>query len=170
MATNPLIISASARRESDTGAFVQTLFRETPAYTLQLLDYPIDHYRYDGNYSKEDQFNEVVDRLLTHDTAVFATPVYWYAMSGHLKVLFDRLTDLVTIKKQIGRKLAGKRMFLIAVGADEELPAGFEEPFRRTAAYFDMKFISTLYCQSYHVRKRNHEQEMFLSSIRENSI
>lgn len=90
-------------------------------------------------------------------------------MSGHLKVFFDRLTDLVTVDKPIGRKLAGKRMFLIAVGADAALPPGFEEPFRRTAAYFEMDFISTIYGQTDHVRKRHNEQETFLNCLRENT-
>lgn len=75
MISRPLIILASARRKSDTKAFVQTIFKDTTANILQLLDYPIDHYRYDGLYSKEDQFRKVVDQLLTHSSIVFATPV-----------------------------------------------------------------------------------------------
>ncbi len=50
--------------------------------------------------------NDIVDK---YDVLIFATPVYWYSMSGIMKVFFDRITDLLTIKKDIGRKLKGKK-------------------------------------------------------------
>jgi multimeric flavodoxin WrbA len=60
--------------------------------------------------------------MIEHDAIVFATPVYWYAMSGLMKVLFDRFTDLVTVRKDLGRRLRGRRVFLIACGTDPDLP------------------------------------------------
>ena len=36
-------------------------------------------------------------------TIIFVTPVYWYAMSGRMKVFFDRWTDLLKIDKDTGR-------------------------------------------------------------------
>lgn len=67
--------------------------------------------------------------MLHDDKIIFATPVYWYSMSGLMKTFFDRLTDLVTIQKSVGRKLKGKETFLFAVGTDDLLPAGFTIPF-----------------------------------------
>ena len=86
--------------------------------------------------------------MLQHQKLVFATPVYWYAMSGSMKVLFDRLTDLVTIQKVAGRKLMGKQVYLVAVGAEDTLPVGFEVPFRRTASYFDMQYVAGFYAKA----------------------
>ncbi len=83
--------------------------------------------------------------MTEHETIVFATPVYWYAMSGTMKIFFDRLTELTTKEKHLGHALAGKRTFLIASGTDPELPAGFEVPFRRTSSYFEMEFIKAFY-------------------------
>jgi multimeric flavodoxin WrbA len=47
------------------------------------------------------------------------TPVYWYTMSGIMKVFFDRFSDLLRIEKDLGRKLRGKSMAVISCGADE---------------------------------------------------
>ena len=66
-------------------------------------------------------------------------------MSGHMKILFDRFTDLVTIKKEVGRKIKGKSILLFAVGADPEIPEGFEIPFKLTAQYLDMKYKGYIY-------------------------
>ncbi|MCP4458779.1 MAG: NAD(P)H-dependent oxidoreductase [Cytophagales bacterium] len=38
-----------------------------------------------------------------------ATPVYWYSMSGIMKVFLDRIYDVLTIEKELGRKLHGKK-------------------------------------------------------------
>jgi len=82
---------------------------------------------------------------LQHRVVVFATPVYWYAMSGILKTFFDRLTDLVTVQKYSGRKLEGKSVFVLTVGSDEKLPDGFEIPFELTSQYFDMDYKGCIY-------------------------
>lgn len=86
--------------------------------------------------------------MIEHYAIVFATPVYWYAMSGLMKVLFDRFTDLVTVRKDLGRQLKDRRVFLIACGADPDLPEGFEVPFRRTADYLAMKYCGSFYVQT----------------------
>ena len=50
-----------------------------------------------------------------------------------MKVFFDRLTDLVTFKKEVGRSLEGKSTYLISAGGEAQLPEGFEVPFTRTS-------------------------------------
>jgi len=165
MTTKPLIVLGSARKASDTGKLVTSLFPEGSATVVDLLDYTIAQYRYDGLYPPEDDFQRVVDLLLQHQQLVFATPIYWYAMSGLMKVFFDRMTDLVTVQKKTGRKLKGKQTFLLAVGAEEALPLGFEEPFRLTSEYFDMEFIASFYCRTSEISVKGTEGEAFLRSL-----
>ncbi|QHL87052.1 NADPH-dependent oxidoreductase [Nibribacter ruber] len=148
MANQPLILLASARKESDTAAFVQKVFQDTPHTLLDLLDYHVGPYRYENDYPIEDEFLKLIDQLLQHQVIVLATPVYWYAMSGGLKTFFDRLTDLVTVQKSLGRQLEGKYVFLMAVGADDALPDGFEVPFKLTAKYLHMQYGSSLYAST----------------------
>lgn len=165
MAKKPLVILGSARKSGDTAKLVSTLFDDGDVLQADLLDYTILPYRYDGRYAKDDGFMQIVELLLAHRQIIFATPVYWYAMSGLMKNFFDRLTDIVTFKKEIGRKLKGKQVFLIVAGTDNFLPAGFTEPFRLTSVYFGMEFIDTFYCKTDEIDVDSTAKESFLASI-----
>jgi putative NADPH-quinone reductase len=145
MFDTPLIILGSSRRKSDTRNFAGHVFKGTQHTLLDLLEHPMAYYDYEGIYPASDSFEQVRKLMLEHNILVFATPVYWYSMSALMKNLFDRFTDLVTIEKQSGRKLKGKKVFLLAVGTDEELPAGFEIPFKRTAEYLGMSYEGFIY-------------------------
>lgn len=63
-----------------------------------------------GNSRNDDYLNLMKQILEKYETLILATPVYWYSMSGIMKVFFDRLTDLLTIEKELGRKLRGKKI------------------------------------------------------------
>ena len=56
-----------------------------------------------------------------------------------------RLSDLITIRKDLGRLLRGKSVAVVASGTDEVLPDGFEVPFQRTCEYLGMRYVSTFY-------------------------
>ena len=140
-----IVVIASARQESDTRKHLEKVFSDVDYELLDLLNVEICHYNYQGAYLDSDKFLAVIEKLVTYDTIVFATPVYWYAMSGLMKIFFDRLTDLVTTNKLTGRNLKGKKTFLFAVGSDELLPTGFTIPFEMTSKYFGMNFIDSIY-------------------------
>lgn len=139
-----LVILGSARSESNTFEAIEKHL-PFPEYTLvDLLKYEVSPYSY-ADYSKEDDFLKIVQIMMESDVIVFATPVYWYAMSGTMKIFFDRFSDLITRQKPFGRALAGKETWLIATGSDETLPEGFEVPFKRTSEYFDMSYKQAIY-------------------------
>src|SRR5687768_17399635 len=140
MPEKPLVILASARKQGDTSNFLNQVFDAHDYELIDLLDVRISPYNYLNDYPDTDEFLEVIDVLLKHRIVVFATPVYWYAMSGLMKTFFDRFTDVVTSKKYLGKQLRGKYTFLLAVGADEELPIGFEIPFKLTSEYLNMTY------------------------------
>jgi multimeric flavodoxin WrbA len=141
----PLIILGSARQQSDTKFFVDFVFNGIEHRLTDLLSHKISFYNYNGTYPSSDRFKTIVADILTHKTIIFATPVYWYSMSGLMKNLFDRFTDLVTIQKEKGRQLKGKSIFLLAVGSDLAIPSGFEIPFKNTADYLGMHYKGCAY-------------------------
>lgn len=145
MTDKPLIILASARKNGQTKGFIKKLFFGREYKLIDLLDFHISAYDYSNHYPDTDTFLKITEELLSHKIIVFATPVYWYAMSGLLKNFFDRLTDLVTTEKHLGRQLKGKFILLCAVGSDPELPKGFEVPFELTAKYFNMIYLDKIY-------------------------
>ena len=58
-----------------------------------------------------------------------------------MKTFFDRLSDLMSVRKDLGRQLKGKKMAVIACSSDGvEYPALWE-PFKLTAEYLDMKYL-----------------------------
>ena len=166
MKNKPLVILGSARKSSDTRKLIEKLFQDKEIVLLDLLDYEIHPYNYHGKYPETDEFSKLVDLILEHEQLVFATPVYWYAMSGLMKTFFDRLTDIVTIQKPLGRRMAGKETFLLAVGAEEVLPPGFEEPFKLTSAYFRMNFKYTYYARTKTILGLLPEADVLLGLLR----
>jgi multimeric flavodoxin WrbA len=146
-----LVIMGSARSHGNTWHAVDRLSKGLVNH-LRLVDLAttsIDTFHYEL-YPDRDQFLTVVSQITAHQQIVFATPVYWYAMSGLMKTLFDRLTDLLIRDdyRPLARALAGKDVWLLATGSDKCLPPGFEEPFARTAAYFGMAWRQAFYVRS----------------------
>ena len=154
----PLVIIGSARKHGTTYAVTNAILQGIEVEILDLANYSILPYSYDGNYG-EDDFMHIAGQMLRHDTIIFATPVYWYAMSGIMKTFFDRLTDLVTIQKQLGRQLKGKNFLLIVSGTDKELPEGFEVPFKRSVEYFDATYNGVLYFRAKEKYPETHPEE-----------
>jgi len=143
-----LVILGSNREDSQTLQAVQTLIisHEADCEMVDLSKLEIEHYSY--HQTHQDDFFEIATRMQQAEHLVFATPVYWYSMSGRMKVFFDRLSDLISTHKPIGRSFAGKSVSVIATGADASLPPGFEIPFQMTAEYFGMTYLGARYIQS----------------------
>ena len=136
----PLIVLGSANSSGYTAAVVARLRARLSqdSIVVDLNATAIGPFTY-KRYDRRDGFAEVVEEMLRHDRILFATPVYWYAMSGVMKTFFDRLTDLLHPElNSLGRRLAGRDVWLLATGTDPAMPAGFAEPFRLTAEYFGM--------------------------------
>lgn len=140
----PLIILGSSRGDGNTRKLVESIFHEKEMDLIDLTQYNINYYTYDYRHA-DDDFLSLAEKMLQYDKIVFATPVYWYAMSATLKTFFDRMTDLITIHKELGRALKGKTMYLISCGSDEDLPEGFEIPFHASATYLDMQYGGNLH-------------------------
>lgn len=140
----PFVILGSARPDGDTRSAVDIAFPDGGIELLILAHRHVGGYDY-AHSNDGDDFQPAVEAMLKTDSIVFATPVYWYAMSAPLKFFFDRLTDLTETAKDKGRALADRRIWVIATGTDDALPEGFDVPFRRTAEYFAMRYCGGIY-------------------------
>ena len=65
----------------------------------------------------KDDANEIVDKMLEAEVIVFATPVYFYEMSGQLKTLLDRSNP------NFPKNYAFRDIYLIATAADNSKEA-----------------------------------------------
>ena len=66
-------------------------------------------------------------------------------MSGHLKVFFDRISDLIRIHKDLGRQLRGKNMAMISTSNSNDLIDGFNMPFIESAKYLGMNYLGDIH-------------------------
>lgn len=139
-----LVINGSARPNNNTAKLVFELLGHD-VNVIELSELKVSHYNYDGTYDRDDRFQDIADQIANSDIIVLATPVYWYTMSGHMKVFLDRWTDLITSHKAKGRALTGKKVALIVQSTSEAMPEGFEVPFRLTSEYMDMEYIGSVF-------------------------
>lgn len=110
----------------------------TPIYNLS--DYAISNFDY-SHINKDDDFLALVQELIEkYETFMFISPVYWYAMSAIMKTFFDRLSDLLTIEKELGRRLRGKRVIFITSSIGNNLNDDFWIPIKATCNYLEMNF------------------------------
>lgn len=138
MQNKAVIIFGSSRSNGDTFKAIQTAFGnpiEIPM--VDLNDINMSYYDYE-HLNSNDDFLPLAEKMVTYDAIILATPVYWYTMSAIMKVFIDRWTDLLDIRKEIGRKLKGKTLYVIASHKGEI--KGFEEAFIQTAKYMGMVY------------------------------
>jgi multimeric flavodoxin WrbA len=145
-----IIVVGTARANGNTAFAAQRLLSNLglDVAILDLASLELDGFRYGGTADR-DGFKDAIREVLKYRHVVFATPVYWYAMSGVLKAFVDRLTDLLQEpNKELGRELAGRDAWLLATGTDPRLPAGFTAPFALTAGYFGLRWRRGYYVRS----------------------
>lgn len=144
--SNVLVILGSSRSNGDARRTAESVIGTCQAEWIDLLKRNVSYYDYESR-NQDDDFLPIAGRMAQAGVIVFVTPVYWYSMSAVMKTFFDRFTDLITVRKDLGRALAGKKCYLIACGSDKMPPPGFEEPFRATCEYLDMLYQGCFYAR-----------------------
>ncbi|SHJ01371.1 flavodoxin family protein [Algibacter luteus] len=140
-----VIIQGSSRSEGDTSKIVNYLASKNHFDVIDLNTKTIGHYDYDYKNEDDDFIDLITNIINTYDTIIFATPVYWYSMSGLLKVFFDRISDLIRVHKNTGRKLRGKNMAMISINNHDDLVEGFNMPFVQSAKYLGMHYLGDIH-------------------------
>jgi multimeric flavodoxin WrbA len=71
----------------------------------------------------QDDANEIAEKVKGADAVVFATPVYYYAVSGQMKTLIDRMNGLFASDYHF------REVYLIASAADGD-PSALDGPIK----------------------------------------
>jgi multimeric flavodoxin WrbA len=136
-----VIIMGSSRNSGNTSKIVDAIASQFQIEVINLNDYQFSYYDYESK-NREDDFLPLIKSIIEkYDTLIFATPVYWYSMSGIMKVFFDRFSDLIRIEKETGRLLRGKKIAVISNSHDSEIEMEFYIPFRKSADYLGMRYL-----------------------------
>jgi multimeric flavodoxin WrbA len=136
-----IIIQGSSRKDGNTSTVIELLRTQLECERIDLKSFQIGHYDY-NHENQSDDFLKLMREIVKYDVIIFATPVYWYAMSGLMKVFFDRITDCLKTEKELGRKLRGKHMGVISCSSEKDEVEGFFIPFKNSADYLGMNYLS----------------------------
>lgn len=136
-----VIIQGSSKSNGNTNTIIQYLNKNNDFDIIDLKTKNIGNFEYDFNNANDDFIPLMETIIQKYDTIIFATPVYWYSMSGILKTFFDRMSDLLHYKKDLGRLMRGKNMAMISNSGENDLKNGFTMPFIESANYLGMNYL-----------------------------
>lgn len=138
---NKIIVFGSSRSFGNTKHAIDEIVGQAAIKLIDLNALKISPFDYE-HHNKDDDFIPLMEKLVTYDAIIIATPVYWYSMSAQHKIFFDRFSDLLSIRKDLGRKLKGKQLFVVA-SFQSSYPRGFEDMFEQICKYLGMKYLGS---------------------------
>ena len=141
-----IIIFGSSRSFGNTRKTVNDIIGQANVELVDLNNLDITPYDYEHR-NLSDDFIPLIERIVTYDKIIIATPVYWYSMSTQVKIFLDRFSDILTIRKDLGRKLRGKKLFVLA-SFNSSYPMGFETTFEQICEYMEMEYLGTSFIYS----------------------
>jgi multimeric flavodoxin WrbA len=138
--TSAIVLFGSARRHGNTGAFIDCIARQLGIEVVDLGALMIAPYDY-GHGHRDDDFEPLFRRALAFEHLIFASPVYWSAVSPPIKVFLDRITDFLDLPELLaeGRRLRGKTGHVVCTSIYDEPPPPFIAAFRDTFEYLGMR-------------------------------
>lgn len=138
------VILGSSRSSGNTRLVVDKLLSGKPIGIVDLSQLRISPFDY-AHRNAGDDFIPLIESLASKSLWILATPIYWHTMSAQMKCFIDRLGDLFTLRQDLGRRLEGKSLAVVATGTSPKLPPGFATAFRHTATYLGMRYAGTFY-------------------------
>lgn len=129
-----LFINGSPNKNGNTASLAKTLLKGQSYDTLDLVDLKIYAY---GQHFADDQYQEVIRAISSHDVIVIGSPMYWHSMSGAIRNGLDRAYGVVS-----NGQFQSKKLFFLFQGAaltQEQLAAG-EYTMNRFAMMYGMEY------------------------------
>lgn len=146
-----LAIYGSSRRNGNTEALTKVVLKQLDKASYNeifLLDYQInsiiDERHNDTGFTLvDDDYEALIKQAITYDALLFATPLYWYGMSGRLKNFIDRWSQsLRSDKYSFKESMKGKKIYLVVVGgkASPITALPLIQQFQLIAQFMEMEF------------------------------
>lgn len=129
-----LFINGSPNKNGNTASLAKILMKGQSYDTLNLVDLKIYAY---GQHFADDQYQEVIRAISSHDVIVIGSPMYWHSMSGAIRNVLDRAYGVVS-----NSQFQGKKLFFLFQGAaptQEQLADG-EYTMSRFATMYGMEY------------------------------
>jgi multimeric flavodoxin WrbA len=148
---NTIALFSSARRHGNTGQLMDRIAGELTIELIDLGAKRVAAYTYEhGN--RHDDFEPLMQHVLQFDRIIFASPIYWYAVSTPMKNFLDRISDYLDLPELLneGRRLRGKIAYVVCTSVLDVPAPEFIGAFRQTFEYLGMQFGGYLHvnCES----------------------
>lgn len=136
-----IAIFASARRNGNTGKFIDWIGNELDIKIIDLSEKNISPYDYEHN-NLNDDFVPLINQLLDYEKIIFVTPTYWYSSSAQMKIFIDRISDLLHIEelKDKGHRLRKKTGYVVCTSTRNQASQSFLNAFKETFEYLGMNY------------------------------
>ncbi|GGB62611.1 flavodoxin family protein [Virgibacillus dakarensis] len=125
------VIYGGTRECGNTEILTEQAVQNISVEKIYLKNYQIspikDQRHTEGGFQDlNDDYNYILERILCHDILIFATPIYWFSMSGTMKLFIDRWSQTLKDPKYPYFKAAmsSKKAYVIAVGGDQPFLKG----------------------------------------------
>jgi multimeric flavodoxin WrbA len=143
-----IAVIASSRRHGNTGKLIDWVAEELNIDVIDLSVLNISLFDYEHK-NIDDDFLPLMDHILKNDNIIFASPVYWFAMSAQMKIFIDRMSDFLSVVelKDQGRKLRGKVGYVASTSISFQLDDSFIDSFTNTFEYLGMGFGGGCSCK-----------------------
>lgn len=120
------IIYGGTRNNGNTEWLTKQVISGLEAKEYHLANYQISpivdcRHTVGGFPQVNDDYQLFIQEILEYDTLIFATPIYWYSMSGIMKNFIDRWSQTLRDSEmsQFKQQMAKKCAYVIAVGGDQ---------------------------------------------------
>lgn len=168
--SDTIAVFASARRNGNTGKFIDWIAEELGIEVVDLAGKNISPYDYDHR-NIDDDFLPLMRQLLEYEKIIFVTPVYWYGPSAQMKVFIDRTSDFLDLDelKDMGRRLRGKNAYIVCTSISDDADDSFLGSFKDTFGYLGMQYGGYVHanCENGYLRD-NYRQDVdkFLCAVK----
>ncbi|ANK62875.1 flavodoxin family protein [Loigolactobacillus backii] len=145
-----VLITGSSRQASNSTYLAKTMLAGLPFTELELKTFtlqPIVDHRHDREWPRvADDYPRLIKQVLTAQVIIFATPIYWYGMSGLMKTFIDRWSESLKLVQGFREGMKGKQVYLVLVGGDRPRKKGqlIEQQFRYICEFLQMNFKAVL--------------------------
>ncbi|MBM7702516.1 flavodoxin family protein [Metabacillus iocasae] len=144
-----LILSGSTRKNGNTEYLATKAVEGLPHTVVSLADKnikPIVDMRHteEGFSPVEDDYEEILQLILKHDVLLFATPLYWYGMSGPMKDFFDRWSQYLRDERfPFKEELKKKKAYVVITGGSDANIKGLPliQQFNYIFEFVNMEFV-----------------------------
>ena len=139
--TDAIAVFASARRNGNTGKFIDWIASELEVEVIDLAEKNITPFDYEHK-NIDDDFVPLMQQILEHQSIIFVTPVYWYGPSAQMKIFIDRTSDFLDVEelKDMGRRLREKIAYIVCTSISSDADISFLKSYKDTFCYLGMKY------------------------------